>query len=226
MTETADWWARPRRVDVLVDNPSWILPHAQALVDACLARGDRARLIRNASEAAEGGVLYLLGCVQLLPAEQRSLYRRVLVVHESNLPQGRGFSPLTWQTLAGEMEIPICLLGAVEEADAGPVIYRDWLRFDGTELIPEMRLAQGRKTVELALRFLDAAAPTEGEPQTGEPTSFARRRPEDSRLDPNRSLAEQFSLLRVVDNEAYPAFFDYRGRRYILKIEAEPKPND
>ena len=29
----------------------------------------------------------------------------------------------------------------------------------------------------------------------------------------------QFDLLRVVDTERYPAFFDCRGRRYIVKIE-------
>jgi spore coat polysaccharide biosynthesis predicted glycosyltransferase SpsG len=33
------------------------------------------------------------------------------------------------------------------------------------------------------------------------------------------SIAEQFDLLRVVDPEHYPAFFDYRGKRYIIKME-------
>ena len=33
------------------------------------------------------------------------------------------------------------------------------------------------------------------------------------------SIAEQFDLLRVVDPEHYPAFFDYRGKRYIPKVE-------
>jgi methionyl-tRNA formyltransferase len=34
-------------------------------------------------------------------------------------------------------------------------------------------------------------------------------------------LAEQFDLLRVVDSERFPAFFEYRGRRYKLKIEKD-----
>jgi methionyl-tRNA formyltransferase len=37
-------------------------------------------------------------------------------------------------------------------------------------------------------------------------------------LDQQRSLAEQFELLRVVDNVRYPAFFHWRGRRYELQV--------
>ena len=56
-------------------------------------------------------------------------------------------------------------------------------------------------------------------PQTGEASYYRRRRPVDSQLDPERTLAEQFDLLRVVDNDRYPAFFEWRGRRYGLLIQ-------
>jgi len=48
---------------------------------------------------------------------------------------------------------------------------------------------------------------------------YLRRRPEDSRLDPDKTIREQFNLLRVVDNEKYPAFFDLHGQRFLLKVE-------
>jgi len=41
----------------------------------------------------------------------------------------------------------------------------------------------------------------------------------DSRLDIDRSIKEQFNLLRVVGNEEYPAFFEINGHKYLLKIE-------
>jgi methionyl-tRNA formyltransferase len=66
-----------------------------------------------------------------------------------------------------------------------------------------------------------------GLPQAGEPTWYARRRAADSRLDPDRTLAQQFDLLRVVDNDRYPAFFDLRGHRYRLRIDdAGPVPEE
>jgi methionyl-tRNA formyltransferase len=56
--------------------------------------------------------------------------------------------------------------------------------------------------------------------QKGQASFYPRRRPADSRLDPEKSIAAQFDLLRVVDNEKYPAFFEYRGKKFQLKIEA------
>ena len=54
--------------------------------------------------------------------------------------------------------------------------------------------------------------------QTGSGSFYPKRTGKDSELDVNKSIAEQFDLLRVVDNEKYPAFFNFRGRKYVLRI--------
>ena len=217
-----DWWRKPRRISVVVDNPSWILPHAERLVAESNAAGDDARLCRTHDEVTSGEIAFYLGCVKITPPEVLARNRRNLVVHQSALPKGRGFAPLAWQILEGRHEIPACLIEAVDEVDAGPIIYRDRLIFEGHELNGEMRAAQGDMCVALCRRFLDAPTPPPGEPQAGTPTVYRRRRPADSRLDPNRSLGDQFDLLRIVDNERYPAFFDWRGHRYRLLIDKMP----
>ena len=214
-----EWWAKPRRVSVVVDNESWILGHAQDLVEALNRAGDRAALCRDHADIGEGAVAFFLGCVHIAGPRVLALNRRNLVVHASDLPRGRGFSPLTWQILEGRDRIPVCLFEAVAEADAGPVVYRDHLDFEGHELIGEMRAAQGEMTVALCLRFMDEAAPPAGAPQVGEPSAYPRRTPEDSRLDPDATIARQFGLLRVVDNARYPAYFDLKGQRYRITIE-------
>ncbi len=217
----ANWWAKPRTVTVLVDNPSWILPFAEELVRQVIANGDRAFIARSATEIGEGGICFFLGCTRLVPAAILARNHRNLIVHESDLPIGRGFSPLSWQILQGRAEIQICLLEAAEVADSGPVIYRDSLRFEGHELIDELRSAQGLMTTALCLKYLNASEPPVGIPQTGEPSTYPRRTPADSRLDPELSIAAQFDLLRVVDNDRYPAFFVLRGHRYKLRIDRE-----
>ena len=222
MTMTAPtWWQKPRRILVVVDNPSWILPFAEELVNALNHGGDIARLCRRHDDITEGDIAFYLGCIHITPLDVRARNLRNIVVHASDLPKGRGFSPLTWLVLEGRNEIPVCLLEAVDEADAGPVVYRDRLRFEGHELIGEMRAALGKAHVDLCRRFLDESTPVSGAPQGGEPTSYRRRRPEDSRLDPESSIANQFDLLRTVDNESYPAFFEYRGHRYRLAIDKQ-----
>lgn len=42
--------------------------------------------------------------------------------------------------------------------------------------------------------------------QQGQESFYARRRPEDSVLDPDKKLDELFNLLRNVDNNRYPEF--------------------
>ena len=220
MTDVPSWWARPRTVSVVVDNESWILPHAQDLVVQISDRGDNAKLCRSYDEVEEGGIAFLIGCIKLAPTHILQRNHRNLVVHESDLPKGRGFAPITWQVLEGKTQIPVCLLEAVDgPADSGPIVLRNILNLEGHELCDEIRQKQGLLTISLCMRFLSEEHPREGTPQSGPTTSYKRRTPKDSRLDPKKSLAEQFSLLRVVDNERYPAFFEWKGVKYFLQIK-------
>ncbi len=219
MTTIPDWWRQPRHISVVVDNPSWVLPFAEDLVARINGGGDRAVLCRTHDRIAEGAVGFYLGCVKITPPDVLARNRRNIVVHASDLPNGKGFSPLTWQILEGRNDIPVCLLEAVDAVDAGPVVYRETIRYEGHELIGELRDILGRVQVDLCLRYLAEAEPPVGEPQTGEGFVYGRRRPADSRLDPERSIAEQFDLLRTVDNGKYPAFFELRGHRYRLAVE-------
>ena len=216
-------WVKPRRVVVLVDNDSWILPYAERLVDEVGRDGDMAELVRHAEDLPESDVAFLLGCVRIVPSQLRSRSRFNLVVHESALPQGRGFAPMTWQILEGSTSIPICLFIASGEVDAGSVIYRDGIRLRGDETYEEWRSLQGEKTLELCRRFLDEPEPPEGIEQRGRPTTYTRRSPSDSRLDPNRTIAEQFDLLRVADPDRYPAYFHHRGRRFMLLLRPDER---
>lgn len=219
MTTISEWWRKPRHVSVVVDNPSWVLPFAEDLVAGIDAAGDRAVLCRDHDAITDGGVAFYLGCVKITPPAVLARNRKNIVVHASDLPKGKGFSPLTWQIIEGRNDIPVCLLEAVDDVDAGPVVYRDWVHYEGHELIGELREVLGRAQVGLCLRYLAEPEPPVGQPQSGEGTIYGRRRPEDSRLDPDRPIAEQFDLLRTVDNLKYPAFFDLRGHRFRIAIE-------
>jgi len=86
-------------------------------------------------------------------------------------------------------------------------------------LCSELRQLQGNKTVELCRRYLAEEIRPNAIVQRGEPTSYLRRTPRDSELDINQTIAQQFNLLRTVDNKRYPAFFVYKGKRFKLTIE-------
>ena len=224
MTEPA--CAKPRRIVVLVDNDSWILPYAERLVTEVRLNGEVAQLVRHADRLSESDIAFLLGCVRIVPLRLLRRSRFNLVVHASDLPQGRGFSPMTWQILEGRTTVPVCLFKAIEGADTGPIIYRDTIELRGDETYEEWRMLLGEKTIEICRRFLGEAIPPEGKAQSGEPTSYRRRTPTDSRLDPDRTIAEQFDLLRVADPDRYPAYFYHRGRRFMLVLRPDGRPDE
>ena len=215
------WHERPRSVSIVVDTPGWFDLFAQRLCEAATELGDRATVLRDSAEVPDGGIAFYLSCMKLTPPAV--LARSVLnvVVHASALPLGRGFSPVVWQVLAGCNEIPITMIEAVEEADAGKILMRDSIVLEGHELNGEMRDRLGEKIVSMCTALLKNAKPPQGIVQEGETSWYRRRKPEDSRLDVDRSLADLFELLRVVDNDSYPAFFDHRGHRYVLRIEKQ-----
>jgi len=163
-------------------------------------------------------VVFLLGCTRLVP---QSFLRRnglTLVVHESALPKGRGFAPVQWQVLEGRSEIPLCLIEAVPEADAGDILATGVLRLDGSELYDEIRAKQAAATFELVQGFLERYPELQRTPQAGEPSVYPRRTPADSELCVDKTLREQFNLLRIGNNEAWPSFFVLNGHKYILTI--------
>lgn len=204
-------------INVVTDNNGWQLRHSKQLTERLCDLGHHARLKQDYDDVEAGDIAFYLGCLRLTPNEILMRNRTNLIVHASDLPKGRGFSPWTWMILEGENKIPVCLLDAEEQADSGAIHYKDWIIFRGDELIDELRDAIGAKAVELCLRFVQSD-PTPPRPQTGETSTYPRRRPIDSEIDPERPISEIFNQFRVADNDAYPVFFHHLGCRYVLKI--------
>ena len=107
-----------------------------------------------------------------------------------------------------------------EKLDSGNVYLQDVMEFNGLELVSEIRDKQAEYTFNLCKKFLDSYPEIldSGKAQEGAESFYKGRKPEDSQLDFNKTIAEQFNLLRVVDNDKYPAFFEHQGEKYFLKI--------
>lgn len=178
-----------------------------------------AELVSRLDELKGGDVLFLISCSEIVRPELRACYKATLVVHASDLPEGRGWSPHIWQILEGRHRIAVTLLEARDPVDSGDIWAQRWIELQGHELHAEINALLFDAELALmdqAVREFDRIRPR---PQDGRPpTYYRRRKPEDSRLDPEKTLAEQFDLLRVADPERFPAFFDFRGQRYQVQL--------
>ena len=208
------------RITILTDKGSWFNAYIPKLIIALWERGHTIRWIHNPSQLAQGDVCLLLSCGRLLSAKQLGMNRHNLVVHASDLPKGQGWSPMTWQILEGASSIPLTLFEAAEALDAGPIYLQKQIELAGHELLKEWQELQAKMCLELCLDWFDGYVEVVNSAQTqsGEPSNYGRRRPADSKLDPYRSLADQFNLLRTVDNKRYPAFFQLKNQIFQIKV--------
>jgi spore coat polysaccharide biosynthesis predicted glycosyltransferase SpsG len=211
-------------IAILSDGSSWLNWHIVELQYQWLRAGHRVLWAHDKDDLRPGDFCFLLGCSQIVPPELLKQFKHGLVVHESDLPRGRGWSPLTWQILEGANRIPVTLLEAAPKVDSGTIYAQEWLTFEGHELIDDLRLAAACATLRVCDLFIRGypEALDRGREQIGAATRYPRRTPEDSQLDPNASIRSQFSLFRVVDNDRYPAFFELGGHHYRLRIEESP----
>ena len=209
------------RVSLVSSRGSWMNHYIPVLAEEVLRLGYSLRWVHDHQQLVPGDVCFLLSYGRIVSEEWLALHRHNLVVHASALPQGKGWSPMSWQILEGASTIPLTLFEAAAALDAGPIHAQELLQLQGHELAPEWQRLQAEATIRLCSQWLKdyPASAARAQPQQGEESSYGRRRPEDSRLDPQQSLEDQFPLLRVVDNEAYPAFFEKKGQRYRLRIE-------
>ena len=184
------------------------------------SKGHVATLVFDKSELCGGDILYLVSCSQIVSDVERNKYKSALLLHASDLPKGRGWSPYIWSILGGENHVTVSLLEACDPVDSGAIWLKTTFDLEGHELLPEINAKLFEAELLLmsqALDQFDCITPT---PQLGESGPYMKRRtPEDSRLDPSKTIAEQFNLLRVVDSIRYPAFFEYHGQQYLIRIE-------
>lgn len=163
----------------------------------------------------ESEYLFLISCSKKLSKEEINKHKLVCVLHESDVPYGRGWSPLAWQVLEGKKEIIISAIKCAEEIDSGDVIGQRPLILDDSELSDELHKKSSEVKQSLILEIIKGF---KSRPQFGESSYYRKRTPKDSELDVDKTIKNQFNLLRICDSR-FPAFFYLHGNKYEVSIK-------
>lgn len=178
-------------------------------------------LARSKRELTSGDILFLISCGEIITEQERQRFKKTLVIHASDLPRGRGWSPHIWELINGAAGLTVSLLEAQDKVDSGDIwkkIYLNIPRHALYEEINELLFLAESKLMDFAVENFDSVVPLPQDCNV-EPTYYPRRGPADSELDPQLTIASQFNLLRVCDPERFPAFFKLHGHTYKLTIE-------
>ena len=176
----------------------------------------------DANKIEKFDIVFILGYTKILPSSFLKRNALNLVVHASDLPSGKGFAPIQHQILEGKEKKKITLLETVESVDSGPILLQNTLNFDGTELYDEIRSKQAQATILLIDKFIKLYPNFERKKQSSLPQVkehfYPKRLPKDGELNIEKSIKDNFNLLRLGNNKAWPSFFIYKKKKYIIKI--------
>ena len=150
----------------------------------------------------------------LIPQAIHSAHECV-IFHMTDLPYGRGGSPLQNLIQRGHHETQLTALRCVAALDAGPIYLKRPLCLEGSASEIFLRAAAViEEMIDTIIR--EEPAP---QPQQGEAVIFRRRQPEDSDLSQAsiHNLNDFFDFIRMLDADGYPrAFMDLHGHRLEL----------
>ncbi|MFT4967618.1 MAG: methionyl-tRNA formyltransferase [Candidatus Deianiraeaceae bacterium] len=207
-------------ISIITEKNGWFVKCINTLIDDLKARQHNINIIHNHQDVPYGDILFALGYYRLIPTKIMERNHHNIVIHESDLPLGRGWSPLSWQVLEGKTEIVFSLFEMSEKVDDGDIYFKRILKLDGTELCDDLRRKQAQKKSEMCLEFIDCYPNIiqQAQKQVGTSTLYKKRDAKSSKLDTYETIAEQFNLLRIVDNYNYPAYFEYHGVEYKIHI--------
>lgn len=172
----------------------------------------------NPDEVFNQDIVFILGYTKILKPEFLAKNQLNLVVHESDLPLGKGFSPVQWQILDGKNEITVCLIEASDPVDSGDLLFKSSFNLTGYELYDEIRMQQATATLQAITDFLGVYPGLTRTKQTGKDSFYPRRSSQDAELDVDKSVREQFNLLRIGNNEEWPSHFYIDGHKYVVKV--------
>jgi methionyl-tRNA formyltransferase len=178
-------------------------------------------LVRKKHDLSGGDILFLISCSEILGDADRAAYGATLVLHASDLPRGRGWSPHIWQLIDGAEEITLSLLEAEDKVDSGRIWKKLKFPVPKHALWDEINEALFLAEIELvdfAVNEFSHIRQNTQDPSI-EPSYYPRRTPADSQIDPSKSITSQFDRIRVCDPNRFPAFFELHGKKYKLKLE-------
>lgn len=205
---------------IIASNKEWHRPSFELLKKECVGDwhwvSSPEALLKTTEKVGNPRYIFFLHWSHLVPERLWSQHECVCF-HMTDLPYGRGGSPLQNLILRGHKDTVLTAFRMVEALDAGPVYVKRPLSLAGTaEQI--YRKAGELSTDIIRSMIFEQPEPTE---QTGEVVTFKRRTPEQSELPVGASAQHLYDFIRMLDADGYPHAFSRSGDYIMTYTDAE-----
>ena len=214
------------KIQFLISSSSWAVKYKKIIINKIKKLSNNLVITYHHKNLKNNyDINIIFSYFKIIPKKYLSKSKVNLVPHESNLPQGKGMSPLSWQILNNKKEIFFSLIEASSKLDGGVVYYKKKVTIPKTYLFDDIKKIQFDENLKLIIKFIKFYKKFNKTPkftiQKGKSTYYKKRTPKDSELSIKKTLLKQFNLLRINDNENYPSFFKIYRKKFFIKIYKE-----
>ena len=211
------------KIQILLDKNSWAINYKNQFKLCFKEISKKIHVIDNHSKIKKNNTICVIfSYFKKIPKIYLNRSKYNLICHESNLPKGRGMSPITWQILNGKQNFIFSLIEASEKIDNGKIYFKKKVKIKKNYLFGEIKKIQFENNIKLILRFSKYLKKNNKPPkaldQKGKPTYYKLRNSKDSKININKSIKSQFNLIRSADSDKYPVYFDMKNRKFFLRI--------
>ncbi|MDV2583341.1 methionyl-tRNA formyltransferase [Alkalibacillus haloalkaliphilus] len=137
-----------------------------------------------------------------------------IIFHMTDVPFGRGGSPLQNLVSRGIYDTKISALKCVKELDAGPVYLKRPLNLNGSAEEIYLRAAN---VIEEMIYDIITTHPSPID-QIGEVVNFQRRKPIESNIEELDNLEKVYDFIRMLDADGYPKAY-VNTKHFTLEFE-------
>ncbi len=208
------------KIQILTSKNSWFFKN-QDKTPIKYKKYLKKNLITSHEKIKKNNITLIISYFKIIPEKFLTYSNFNLVIHEANLPRGRGFSPLFWQLLNGKKNIVFTLFECSKELDEGKFYLKKKFFFKPTLLhneIKKKQLEYAFDMVDLFIKKYSKNKNIKSYHQKGKPTYYSKIKNSFSEININKSIKSQINKIRTRDNNDFPAFFYYKKRKYIMKL--------
>lgn len=142
-----------------------------------------------------------------------------VVFHSTDLPFGRGGSPIQNLIVRGIYNTKVSALKVCSGLDAGPIYFKEDVDISSGNVDVILKRISDIIFSKMIPRFInEKLTPVD---QTGDVVLFERRKPEQSEIPDGLSPKQIYDYIRMLDGEGYPRAFIHYGNDKVFFSDAE-----
>lgn len=175
-------------------------------------------------------LLISIGFPYIFPKSLLDNYAYCINSHPTLLPKYRGPMSGVYQIMNGEQETGLTIHFIDQGVDTGPILLQKKIcisLFDTVKSVQKRVYSLEPQAMHEALESLYSANFMPILQDETKASSYLKiRTPDDSEIDPTKTLCELYNDIRACDPVNYPAFFKVGGQRVYIKLWRKDKGDD